>query len=71
MSIPTGVWTVIYHLWSELLFPGLPITDPLADQVLNHPIAEPKTKYADKKKEPPEDRFRHLSAPPFETSPGM
>ena len=49
--------------------PGLPIPKPLADQVLNHPVAEPKSKYAGEKKEPPEDCFRHLSAPPFETSP--
>jgi len=43
------------------LFSGLTTTEPLADQVLNHPVAEPKSKYADKKKEPPEDCFTHAS----------
>jgi len=51
----------IYHLWSELLFLGLPITDPLADQVLKNTVAEPKSKYASKKEDPVGDCFWHLS----------
>ncbi len=42
MSIPARVWTVIYHLWSELLFAGLVVAIPSVDQVLNQPVAEKK-----------------------------
>jgi len=52
MPIPTRVWTVICCRWSGLLFSGLAVAIPSADQVLNHPVAEPKSKYAGEKKEP-------------------
>ena len=62
MSIPSRVWTGINCQWSELLFPGVTITDPLADQVLNHPVAEEKGEYTGEGEEPPEDGFWHLNA---------
>ena len=49
--------------------PGLAVAIPSADQVLNDPIAEPKSKYAGEKEDPVEDCFYHLSAPPSETPP--
>jgi len=54
MPIPPGIWTVIYP-WSGLLVPDLTFAVPLADQVLKDPVAEPKSKYAGEKKDPPED----------------
>jgi len=42
MFIPTRVWTVICYRWSEVWFAGLPTSQPLADQVLNDPVAEEK-----------------------------
>jgi len=38
---------------------GLPTSQPLADQVLNHPVAEEKSEYTGKDKDPPEDCFWH------------
>jgi len=63
MSIPTRVWTVIDSPWSGLLFSGLTATEPPADQVLNHPVAEEKGEYACEGKDPPKDCFCHLSDP--------
>ncbi len=40
MSIPTRVWTVICCRWCEVWFAGLPTSQPLTNQVLNHPVAE-------------------------------
>jgi len=45
------------------LFSGLTATEPPADQVLNHPVAEEKGEYACEGKDPPKDCFCHLSDP--------
>ena len=71
MFIPSRVWPVVYYPWSGLLFSGLAVALPIADQVLNNPVAEPESKYAGEKKNPPERCFYYLSAPPSETSPDM
>jgi len=57
LSIPTRVWTVIYYRWSEVWFADVTTTEPLVDQVLNHPVAEEECEYAGKGKDPPEDCF--------------
>jgi len=40
MSIPSRVWTIIQCGWSGFWFAGLFSSEPLADKVLNHPVAE-------------------------------
>jgi len=60
MPIPSRVWTVINFRWSEIGFAGLPTSQPLADQILNHPVAEEKGEYTGKGKDPPEDCLWHF-----------
>ena len=60
MAIPTRVWTVICYRWSEVCFAGLPSSDPLADQVLNYPVAEEEGEYTSEGEDPPEDCFWHI-----------
>jgi len=65
MSNPCRVWTVICCRCGEVWFVGLLTSEPFADQVLNHPVAEEKGEYTGQGKDPPDSAgscFNTLSA---------